>query len=163
MRAANLYQNIFFDFFLNDNFHDRKKTIITLVTTPGTEFRTGKSNDLVILKNFEKHDIFLDFMFAFKSEHYFTGSEGINNCFELSRIWIKIKFVFSPLIEICLKFGSMSLLVSTLYTSRTTSTDKTGNINTGNDIFRLRSTIENTSLIKYVIIDWNIIFAFDRF
>lgn len=25
--------------------------------SPGTEFSTGKSNDLWILKNFEKHDI----------------------------------------------------------------------------------------------------------
>lgn len=32
--------------------------LITFVTTPGTEFSTGKSNDFVILKNFEKHDIF---------------------------------------------------------------------------------------------------------
>ena len=34
---------------------------ITFDTTPGTEFNTGKSNDLWILKNFEKHDI----LFAF--------------------------------------------------------------------------------------------------
>lgn len=36
---------------------DSRIYVITFVTTPGTEFSTGKSNDLWILKNFEKHDI----------------------------------------------------------------------------------------------------------
>lgn len=59
---------------------------ITFVTTPGTEFSTGKSNDLVILKNFEKHDIFISdffslyFFFLLLITFSGTSSQTISSC-----------------------------------------------------------------------------------
>lgn len=122
-----------------------EKTVITLVTTPGTEFRTGKSNDLVILKNLEKHDIFLDFSFIFKSKYCFIASE-------LSKISIKIKFFlfsFDRNSTFRIRFNVTSG-INTLHLENY-SYVKNSETNTGNDIFLLRSTIENNSPIKYVV------------
>lgn len=150
---------------------DKKKMVITLVTTPGTEFKTGKSNDLVILKNLEKHDIFLNFFVDFddwRGNTCFTGStEGINDCLEFSKcLRISIKIIFIPFprftdrstfqIRFNVTSGINTLHFKNYFHGQNWDT------NTGKRHF---SCCVQKFKILYVIIDWSIIFflAFDRF